>query len=311
MLRGFGRLLDAEAIDVVHLHVERANFWLGAIARTRGVGVVSTSHGIFAFSRALRVERVLQRALGRKIGIRYVSVGASVAANEAKRFFNETTVIWPWCDLGRFRPPTPAERLEARRRLGFETTFVIVSVGNCAEVKNHQLLLRALSECDDLDYTYLHVGDDSGSTGAREIELSRTLGLAQRVQFLGRVDDVRQFLHAADLFVMPSVSEGFSVASVEALGCGLPLLLTDVPGQSDFRRYGSGIRYVELDPTAMARAIQSVAGDARVRVTTLGPSQMDDSLRAALAPSEGVARYARAYRSARGSVGACSRVVGS
>jgi GT2 family glycosyltransferase/glycosyltransferase involved in cell wall biosynthesis len=299
MLRGFARLLDAEAIDVVHLHVERANFWLGAIARARGIGVVYTSHANFPFTGTLRVERVLQRALGRKMGIRYTSDGASVALNEATRFFNKTTVFSAWCDLGHFCPPTTAERLEARRRLGIDTEFVIVSIGNCAEVKNHQLLLRALSECDDFDYVYLHAGDHSGATGACEVELSRTLGLAERVRFLGQVDDVCALLHAADLFVMPSLSEGLSIASVEALGCGLPLLLTDVPGLSDFRRYGGDIRYVDLDATAMARAIRSVIGNARARAATAGPSQMDDSLRSALDPSEGVVQYARSYWSTR------------
>jgi glycosyltransferase involved in cell wall biosynthesis len=299
MLSGFARLLDAQDIDVVHLHVERANFWLGAIARARGIGVVYTSHANFPFTGTLRVERVLQRALGSKMGIRYTSDGASVALNEATRFFNKTTVFSAWCDLGHFCPPTTAERLEARRRLGIDTEFVIVSVGNCAEVKNHQLLLRALSECDDSDYVYLHAGDHSGATGACEVELSRTLGLAERVRFLGQVDDVCALLHAADLFVTPSLSEGLSIASVEALGCGLPLLLTDVPGLSDFRRYGGDIRYVDLDATAMARAIRSVIGNARARAATAGPSQMDDSLRSALDPSEGVVQYARSYWSTR------------
>ena len=265
----------------------------------RGIGVVYTSHANFPFTGTLRIERVLQRAIGRRMGIRYTSDGASVALNESTRFFNKTTVFSAWCDLGHFSPPTTSERLEARRHLGLDTQFVILTVGNCAEIKNHQLLLRGLNLCDDLDYVYLHAGDHSGATGAYEIELSRMLGLKERVRFLGRVDDVCTVLHAADLFITPSLSEGLSIASVEALGCGVPLLLTDVPGLAEFRRYGGDIRYVDLDATAMAQAIQSVAGAARAQAGTARPSQMDEALRSALDPSEGVQQYARSYLSTK------------
>jgi len=299
MLRQFARLLDAEDIDVVHLHVERANFWFGAIARAHGLSVVSTSHGNFPFTGALRVERIVHRALGRQIGIRYVSVGQSVAGNERTRFFNRTTVISNWCDLKRFRPPSAAERVEARQQLGIQAEAAVVSVGNCAEVKNHELLLRALGECKDLDYLYLHAGDDSCATGLQEVELAHELGLAERIRFLGQVDDVPKLLYAADVFVGSSLCEGFPVAPVEALACGLRLVLTDVVGHSDLCSFDEGIRFVAPEPSAMARAIRSAAGDASLRDATVPPSRLSDSLRASLAPSEGVARYARIYQSAQ------------
>ena len=119
LLRGFAKLLRRERYDVVHIHVERANFWLAAVARARGIGVVQACHGSFQFRGALRLERTIQRMLGRLAGVRYVAGSPAVEQNERERFKNRTEVIWNWCDLRRFRPPSNAERDAARLKTRF------------------------------------------------------------------------------------------------------------------------------------------------------------------------------------------------
>jgi glycosyltransferase involved in cell wall biosynthesis len=75
--------------------------------------------------------------------------------------------------------------------------------------------------------------------------LAERLGIADRVRFLGAVDDLRPVYFASDLFVMPSLHEGRSVAALEALATGLPALFTDVAGLRDLRKTYPGLGYAE------------------------------------------------------------------
>jgi glycosyltransferase involved in cell wall biosynthesis len=63
------------------------------------------------------------------------------------------------------------------------------------------------------------------------------------VRFLGGVTSLKPVLDSADVFVMPSLYEGFGVAAVEALVAGLPVVLSDVPGLRDFGKYTDSIRW--------------------------------------------------------------------
>ena len=295
---GFANLLRRERYDVVHIHVERANFWLAVVARAQGVGVVQACHGTFQFKGALRLERTIQRRLARLAGVRYIAVGPAVERNERQRFKNRTEVIWNWCDLRHFRPPSESERDAARLRLGVQTPqLAIATVGNCAEVKNHAELIRALATCDELNFVYLHVGDHSADAGTNEIGLVRELGLESRVHFLGFIEDVRSVLHAADLVVVPSRSEGSPLAAVEALGCGLPLIVADVPGLREVAELSPTIQAVTPSAAGLTRAIRTAAS-----VDGMHSGVPEIATRAARAapflnPPEGVARYAALYRS--------------
>src|SRR5690606_29729409 len=113
----------------------------------------------------------------------------------------------------RFVPTQPDEWSSLRRMRGIEeSTFVIISVGNCSHVKNHALLIEALASLRGrLDFHYLHVGMEE--LGYPERRLSDELGIADRVTFLGYVDDVLPYLRLADLFVMPSLYEGLGNAA--------------------------------------------------------------------------------------------------
>ena len=210
LLTSFPRLLRAVKPDVVHLHIERANFWLALQALGSGARVVQTVHFCFPFSGALRMERTIQRRVLSKLGVDYVAVGPSVALNEWRIFHNPTEIIWIWCDLETFSPATSADRDAARGALGLHgDDQVLVSVGNCALVKNHESILRAMATASmPSNVVYLHVGDDSSKAGVDERRLAATLGLGDRVRFLGTAEDVRRVLHAADLFVMPSHIRG-------------------------------------------------------------------------------------------------------
>lgn len=242
------RLFRTEGYDAIHLHTERANFWIGLAALVAMPGrVLRTIHNNFEFTGNLRVRRMLQRRLLSILGVVHVSIGASVQNNEIKTFGLKTRRVPNWYDDTKFMQVSHAQYLQARIDLNLPTDrSVIVTVGNCSDVKNHESLLRAIAMLPaELRPIYLHVGNEENDFPERT--LSQELGVAENVIFFGPMTDIRTVLAASDVFVMPSLYEGFGIAAIEALASGLPAILTDVPGLRDFRDEYSGLRYAQTD----------------------------------------------------------------
>lgn len=122
---------------------------------------------------------------------------------------------------------SPEIRAEMRRELGLENRFVVGHVGRFAEQKNHLFLLEifaALSQKRS-DAVLLLVGG-----GEREAEVRKrvqSLGLQERVKFLGVRNDINRVMQAMDTFVFPSFFEGLGVAVIEAQTAGLPCFVSD------------------------------------------------------------------------------------
>jgi glycosyltransferase involved in cell wall biosynthesis len=276
--------------DIVHIHIEQATFWHALVARLvrPRARLVRTVHGIFRFHGLLRARRAAQRwFMRRMLGVRFTAPSASVAANERAAFANAMAVVPNW--IGVMRPFSPPGRAAARAALGVtDDRFLIVSIGNCAEVKNHSTLLRALAELPhDPPWLYLHVGSSAEEEGERV--LAARLGLVERVRFLGKCE-ASGVLAAADLFAMPSRREAFGLAAAEALSTGLPCVLADVEGLRDFAGFSDAIHW--CDPASVV----SVATAIRAGMT--GPRRFPaaaDAARAAFAPEAGFQRFLGIY----------------
>jgi glycosyltransferase involved in cell wall biosynthesis len=288
-------LIASGCYDVVHNHAERANLLVGlAGLAARCPRLVRTVHATFQHRGALRLRVRCERLMLRALGVSYVAVAPGVKENEFARFGNPTQVIVNWYDSHRFRAPCAAGRGAARKRFSLsDGDFVVASVGNCADVKNHSALLQALATNGLGGTVYLHAGIEQADR--REQALADRLGVADRVRFLGHQEDVEPLLHAADVFVMPSLREGLPLAAVEALAVGLPTVLSDVPGLRDFRRYFDNLYYVDPTPTAIAAAVEAIrdlSENARRRLA----ADYSRSASTVFGMARGVAQYARLYR---------------
>lgn len=170
-------------------------------------------------------------------------------------------------DVERYRPATVDQRLLARATLGVRPdAMVIAMVGALVPVKDHHTALAAFGRIArrHANLCVLVAGDGPlrGVLEDRAAELPESV----RVRFLGVVGDVRRVLHAADVFVHPSRCEQSSNAVLEAMACGLPILVTSVGDAVRVTDAGRCARLVRPgDPGVLAAELAEVVRDANER----------------------------------------------
>jgi len=287
------QLMRQPRFDAVHMHTERGNFYYGLGALAARKPAVRTVHAVFGFEGSLRWRRALQRRMLQALGVRHVAIGKSVLNNERERFGMQLLQVNNWYDESRFTPATPEQKSAARRALGIATDRpVIASVGNCSELKNHKSLLRALAMLPaEKRPLYLHAGTEDADRSERTLCAELGLDKVRDVQFLGAISNIDQLLAASDVFVMPSLREGLGIAALEALGAGVPALLTDVPGLRDFAPDFTGLVYCSPEPDALARGLLQCIQ------TTTSPNAADEARQRCHVAKRlyGIERGVRAY----------------
>ncbi|TCL73786.1 glycosyltransferase family 4 protein [Rhizobium sp. BK251] len=180
-----------------------------------------------------------------------VAVSDEGAQNYSKRFGPRASVdvIKNGIDLQRF---TQLDRARARQELGIEgQRKMILQVGRLAPAKQQDLSIRALERLLKEQDAELWL---AGLTEYEEYErqlraIALELGVAEKVHFLGARSDVPNLLAATDLYVMPSTREAHSIAIIEALAAGAPVLASDIPAFA-FADEFDGVRIVGRDDVA-------------------------------------------------------------
>ena len=141
---------------------------------------------------------------------------------------------------------------------------VLMHISNFRAVKRTADVIRIFAKVSAaLSATLVMVGDGPDRGIAQEE--ARVLGVADRVQFLGRIENVAPLLSSADLFLLPSASESFGLSALEALACGVPVVASDTGGIPEVVQDGitGALRPVgDVDAMAIA-AIEILADDAR------------------------------------------------
>jgi L-malate glycosyltransferase len=155
--------------------------------------------------------------------------------------------------------PVAAKSIEAPDK------FLVTTVGNVRHVKGHDLFIKAAAE------VALRFPEASFSVAGEVLEpkyfeelqqLIHDLKLSERFHFIGGVDDIRGHLSQADIFVLPSRSEGFSNAIIEAMAESLPVVATNVGGNAEAVQDGvSGFIVPPEDVVALAGAISELLAD--------------------------------------------------
>lgn len=242
-----------DCADIVHVHLFPAQLLtpLHYVSSSCRGTLITTEHSTSNRRRGTRSGRLLDSWTYRNYR-RIICVSAA-AAEELGSWIpgisDRISVIPNGIDLDEFHPPRIGER---------NSPPVILSVGRLTEAKNYMHAIEAVSMLLDsgLMCRYAIAGG-----GPLESDLRRKasdLGVTDSVEFLGEISDVAGLMRKTDLLFMPSVREGFGLAAVEAMACGLPIVASDIPGIGDIvgRDRKCGILVDPDSPHDMAEALE-------------------------------------------------------
>jgi glycosyltransferase involved in cell wall biosynthesis len=212
--------LRGERPDVVHTHLFAGDFWGGMAARRAGVrNIISTRHDILKedWLRNL-IGKSARRKCSKVVAISRFIFDHLVKKERVSPARIET--IYNGIDMSGFYDP--------RRDIFKKDEVVIGTVGRLSKEKGQKHLLRASCFLKSRNWRMVLAGD--GPYRPLLEELTRQLGMEKRVRFLGEISDVASVLREIDIFVLPSVSEGLSLALLEAAASGCFVIATDVGG---------------------------------------------------------------------------------
>ncbi len=237
--RELKRVIDKENFDIIHCHTPVAAFLTRLAtrgARKKGTKVLYTAHGFHFFKGAPLLNWLIYfpiEWLASFFTDGLITINSEDYKNATKYLHAESTYYTHGVgvDLNKFSPIENPQR-EIYEELNIpEDARILISVGELNKNKNHQVIIRAMSQIENGNIYYLiaGVGELKNSLSA----LSRELGIENRVKFLGYRDDISTLLKASDIFCFPSYREGLPVSVMEAMASGLPVVASATRGNID------------------------------------------------------------------------------
>ena len=264
-------IIDTEQYEIIHCHTPMG----GAIgrlaarsARKKGTKVIYTAHGFHFFKGAPLVNWLAYYPAERWLA-RYTDVLITINTEDyeiAKKFKVNRIEYVPGVgiDTDKFKN-IEVNRTEKRESLGVsEDDFMIISVGELNKNKNHQVIIRAIAKLRNEKIKYVLCGQGPLETELRE--LAKELDVENQVKFLGFRKDVPDLMKVADLFAFPSYREGLSLSLMEAMASGLPVVCSEIRGNTDLIEDGKGGYLVEpSDVEGFAKYIKELIEDSRLK----------------------------------------------
>lgn len=212
----------------------------------------------------VRLERWIYRDPSRR---RIIAVSEGLR-HDLKRFYaderGEIAVVQNGVDLDEFTPANrECFREDVRRKLGVtpETT-VLLFVGGDWPRKGVAFAISSLAHLQEMDVRLVVVGN--GAISAYQA-FADANGVADRVVFTGMQADCRPYYAAADIFVLPTCYESFSLVVLEAAASGLPLLVTRVNGALEVVRDGKNGYFIEQDGADIAGKVRDIVSSGRLQ----------------------------------------------
>lgn len=203
---------------------------------------------------------------------------SSTLAKRLRHHSITSTVIRNGVDTRKFSAASQEERLRLRAELGLPARARIgVCVGTLSARKQPVSVIRAVRAVDERSLTVVFVG-----SGSLDGECRSEAQGDPRIQFAGQTSDPARYVRAADFFVSASRSEGLPVAALEAIACGLQVILSDIAPHRELREIAP--LAVELFASSEPRAL--AAAMARAAARTPGPVDLQPRRTAELLGAE-------------------------
>ena len=235
------KLIKSKKFDIIFCH-EPVGGALGRLAGHKcGVKVVYMAHG-FHFYKGAPKSRVLYYWVEKFLS-RYTDTLITINQEDyqaAKKFHAHSVdkIHGIGVDTSKFSK-NESEQGYLQEKFNLKNdSITLLSVGELSVRKNHRVVIKALAKIGDKNLKYFIAGE--GELEQELKELVESLNLTDQVYLLGYRTDIRQLCNSADIFIMPSIHEGLSVALMEAMGCGKPIICSRIRGNVDLIEQDKG-----------------------------------------------------------------------
>lgn len=271
-IRQIKQLVENNQYDIVHCHTPIAAMCTRVACRKlrkKGLKVFYTAHG-FHFYKGAPLKNWLMYYPIEWLCAFFTDAIITINKEDyalAKKHMHAKRVEYVpgvGIDVAKFSN-TCVDRKLKRQELGIpEDAFLLLSVGELNENKNHQVIIKALAKLNNPDIHYAIAG--VGNMREYLLELANKLGVSKQIHLLGYRKDVAELNCSADVFCFPSYREGLGLAAIEAMACGLPLITSNVHGINDYSVDGiTGYKCSPDDVEGFAKAISCLNCDYDLR----------------------------------------------
>jgi glycosyltransferase involved in cell wall biosynthesis len=254
--RALGRFLREQSVVLVQTFFESSDLWAGLVIKTLSSARLVWSRRDMGILRSAK-HRLAYRLLSNMPDeIFAVSEGVRRHCIEVDGIDPpRVCTIYNGLDVNKYLP----------RRQTAPGRLTVTTVGNIRHVKGHDVLIQAaalvLAQCPGVSFSIAGEILEPGYFAELQ-RLVTELGIDESFHFDGGVRNVSQHLAGADIFVLPSRSEGFSNSILEAMACSLPVIATDVGGNPEaVLNEVTGYIVPPENPAALARCILHLSGD--------------------------------------------------
>lgn len=243
------KLVKENCYELIHSHSPIGGL-LSRIAardmRAKGTKVIYTAHGFHFFKGAPKKNWMIFYPI-EKFASRWTDVLVTITHedyNFAKSKMNAQQVVYvPGVGIHTeiFHPSENYESIRSlkRKELGMgDDDIMVLSVGELNKNKNHEVILRAIAALNNKRVKFVVAG--RGLLKNHLESLAGDLNISDQIQLLGFRTDIRELFVAADIFAHPSFREGLSVAVMEAMASGLPIICSRIRGNTDLIDEGKG-----------------------------------------------------------------------
>lgn len=255
------RLIRKKQITLIHAHLLGSNIYGALAAFIARVPMIATFHGGVDVASN-------ERFLATKF--RLINIGSKAIVCVSKRLQEELgsrspmasaklRLIYNGVDPEKFQPRL-ADALKGELRLPADAKIVI-SIGNIRPAKGYSYLVDAAAEVtsQNPDVHFVIVGHPRKDLLSELEAQIEEAGVESNTHFLGFRSDVQDLLCQADVFLLPSTSEGFSISTVEAMMAEVPVVATRSGGPEEILEHEkTGILVAVADSAAISKAVQRV-----------------------------------------------------
>lgn len=229
-------LIREHQYEFIHCHTPIGSVIGRIAAHYTHTKIIYTAHGFHFFKGAPLKNWLLyypaERFLSRWTDM-LITINKEDYERAKKSFYAKRTEYIPGVgiDTQKFSNGL-IDREEKRKSLGLEETdIMLLSVGELIERKNHGIVIEAIAQLKEERYKYFICG--KGALKDKYQSMIQELGLEKQVFLLGYRDDISELCQVADLYIFPSYQEGLPVALMEAVACHVPVICTNVRGNTD------------------------------------------------------------------------------